>query len=173
MLIIVFFCPIRYDVIPGANEQELLEYVTRIYGELNDNILDRLAKGGVPTFAQCYDPDAFMEDEGESLFNSGAAGSATPSTSFSAERRRRMRVGVAEAIMFGHMAEVLSTHEQLATILTKHDGLLSFFQYICTTFFTVPYAEACANGRDHMQWKVSIMLVITLYKLFVTDICNI
>ena len=158
----------RYDPLPGATEAELLESITRVYSELNYSLLSKLASGTPPTFTQLPPDDNFDEEseanateEGIDRLAYGTPGaseevpSCPRSPSQRAHRNASMYVGVGEAVMFGHMAEVLCTNEKLAAILVQFEGLLAFFQFICANFFALPYDDATKSGKDNYNWKVS------------------
>lgn len=158
---------IRFDPLPGATEAELLESIARVYGEINDSLLLKIAQGHAPTFTQLHGHltsveeqedliSASMERLSESGRTSPVAGSpGTGARSPSKAQRAAMQGGgIAEAVLFGHIASVLCTHEQLGAILVRYEGLLIFFQYICTTYFTDPYIDATNGNTDDLHWKV-------------------
>lgn len=138
----------RSDIMPGASEAELIEHLRRVYDELNDNLLEKIARGDTPTFKP-LDLSKFDPFEDEQPTSTVSSPARSPG-----RRKKSPDATIAEAVLFGHMAEVLCTHEKLATILTQYEGLLSFFQFMCSTFFTVPYAHTVASGDDSLGWKV-------------------
>lgn len=152
----------RFDGMPGASEGDLIEHLRRVYSVLNESLLDKIARGMVPSFTQLYianedgDGDGDLPDVSDTPPSAGGPGSpgSTASPPLTAERRRSPDAGLAEAVLFGHMAEVLCTHEGLAAVLVQNEGLLSFFQFMCSTFFAVTYAHACTSGVDRLSWKV-------------------
>ena len=96
-------------------------------------------------------------------YGTSAAGAAAP-------------VGVAEAVLFGHMAEVLcSSHTLLSTMLQRHEGLLRFFQYICTTYFSAPYNSVTDGGSSGgrsgyfppLHWKVTSSVSFVNYSILI------
>jgi hypothetical protein len=130
-----------------------------VYGELNESLLNKIAVGDSPTFTVLQE----SELELQYVYDNQTPPSSPQRTPRSPQRRRAANAGVAEAVLFGHLAEVLCTHERLAEIVVQYEGLLCFFQYICSTYFAVPYAEAVANGRDRLQWKVRCPVYMHLY----------
>lgn len=130
-------------------------------------MLSKLAAGTPPTFTQ-PPPDENLDEEtdfGEteerihrlacgSPDGPGGSPGSCKSPSQRAHRNASMYVGVGEAVMFGHMAEVLCCHEKLAAILVQFEGLLAFFQFVCTNFFALPYEDAAKSGVDNSNWKV-------------------
>jgi len=170
---------LRLNPLPGATEEELLESLTRVYSEINESLLLKIAQGHAPTFTQLHahvpsefdDEDRFAaeldrlsaETEPEDRFGRGSpatksrsgveSGNRSPTK---AQRAAMQGGGIAEAVLFGHMASVLCYHKKLAAILVRYEGLLIFFQYICTSYFTDPYVEATTNKTDDLHWKVSI-----------------
>jgi hypothetical protein len=199
-----FIIFIRQDAIPGASEDDLIESMKRVYEELNDSLLRKLAQGKVPTFMQLHaQNDDYQNDELLQLLlaraeleeekrlrdarNNSEAGKSTPSSPSSSKKgggsssnsnvsstskalelaaeylknagRSSRTAGVAEAVLFGHMAEVFSTHEDLALVLQQYEGLLCFFQYIASTFFSEPYLTDIKAGTDTLFWRVSILII--------------
>lgn len=167
----------RLNPLPGATEDELLESLTRVYAEINESLLLKIAQGHAPTFTQLHahvpsefdDEDRFAaeldrlsaEAEPEDRFSPTSppakkiSGQETGNRSPSKAQRAAMQGGgIAEAVLFGHIASVLCYHEKLATILVRYEGLLVFFQYICTSYFTDPYVEATTKNTDDLHWKV-------------------
>lgn len=139
--------------------------MARVYEEINDTLLLKIANGQAPTFTQLHGHLATTDDEESAptspMANTGSAKSGFDSDNGSRSPTRSQRAamqggGLAEAVLFGHMASVLCTHERLAAVLTRYEGLLIFFQYICTTYFTDPYLDATADGTDALHWKVRI-----------------
>lgn len=64
------------------------------------------------------------------------------------------RVGLAEAVLFGHIVDALCD-EDLAPIITQYAGLMGFFEYICTTYFAIPYVRCGDSVDDVLHWKVT------------------
>lgn len=159
----------RFDPLPGATEAELLESIARVYGEINDSLLLKISQGQAPTFTQLHGHLAGADEQEDqfsaSLDRLSESGRTSPVANFSpesgakspskAQRAAMQGGGIAEAVLFGHIASALCTHEKLSAILVRYEGLLIFFQYICTTYFTDPYIDATNDGSDALHWKVT------------------
>lgn len=147
-----WFC--RFDALPGATEQELIESIHKVYGALNEVLLGKITRGDVLTFSQLSELDQHELPD----YNYATPPASPARTARSPDRKRPTGAGISEAVLFSHIAEVLCTHKKLAAVLMQHEGLLTFFQHIANAYFTVPYAEACANGTDSLNWKVYLLL---------------
>lgn len=159
----------RFDPLPGAKEDELISSVARVYSEINDSLLLKIAQGQAPTFTQLHghlasadnDEDQFEADH-DRLTEAGRTSPTANSSNVEAGCRSPNKSqqaamqggGIAEAVLFGHIAAVLCTHEKLAAVLVRYEGLLIFFQYICATYFTDPYIDATTENSDALHWKV-------------------
>eukprot|EP00600_Ochromonadales_sp_CCMP1393_P007393 CAMPEP_0174959750 /NCGR_PEP_ID=MMETSP0004_2-20121128/3347_1 /TAXON_ID=420556 /ORGANISM="Ochromonas sp., Strain CCMP1393" /LENGTH=521 /DNA_ID=CAMNT_0016208097 /DNA_START=24 /DNA_END=1586 /DNA_ORIENTATION=- len=163
-----FFASSRLDLVPGASDAELIEQLCAVYKELNHTLLEKIIHEKPPTFTQLYDQggaegrDANIDwhsvgstGSGSSIDSSGSGGDGLGATGhpppgdiqLRSEGARKRNIsqgnaGIAEAILFGHMADVLCTNDQIAEILMEHQGLMQFFQYISSLYFAVPYAAA-------------------------------
>jgi len=163
-----FFASSRLDLVPGASDAELIEQLCAVYKELNHTLLEKIIHEKPPTFTQLYDQggaegrDANIDwhsvgstGSGSSIDSSGSGGDGSGATGhpppgdiqLRSEGARKRNIsqgnaGIAEAILFGHMADVLCTNDQIAEIIMEHQGLMQFFQYISSLYFAVPYAAA-------------------------------
>lgn len=146
-----------------------------MYGEINDSLLLKIAQGHAPTFTQLHGHLASAEEQEdlisasmERLSESGRTSpvAASPESGVKspskAQRAAMQGGGIAEAVLFGHIASVLCTHDKLSAILVRYEGLLIFFQYICTTYFTDPYIDATNDNSDALHWKVRTHNVFAL-----------
>lgn len=122
----------RFDFLPGASEDELLNHLKLQYKQLDAALLGR--ENEAVSSLISITKNSFME--------------AQRVSSTEAVTKR----GQADAVLFGHIAEVLC-NENLSPILLKYPALMRFFENVCSTFFAVPFNAKDSDGNN---WNVSL-----------------
>ena len=86
----------------------------------------------------------------------------------SAHAATLLEMGMADAVLFGHIAEALC-HDKLSVIIQEYDLIMTYFGDICQRFFAVSYSTADDDSEGVPKtWKVLVQYNTARFALFLS-----